>query len=71
MVTSGVGERPPRSGGVGGTNPGCKMSSRMCCTTQGIQLMFCGNWKVTFKNCVQIKTFLKSRKQRNEKTALP
>ena len=36
---------------------GCKIGSRMYCTTQRIQPIFCSNckWKVTFKNCIKIE----------------
>ena len=32
-----------------------KIGSGMCCTTWGIQPIFCNNckWKVTFKNCIK------------------
>ena len=35
---------------------GCKIGSRMYCTTWGIQPIFCNNckWKVTFKKCIKI-----------------
>ena len=34
---------------------GCKIGSRMYCTTRGIEPIFCNNckWSVTFKNCTK------------------
>ena len=53
--TSGV--RVIQSRGVGVQNVGIKTGSRMCCTTQRIQPIFCNycKWKVTFKSRINIK----------------
>ena len=42
---------------------GCKMSSRMYCTTWGIESIFCNNCKckITFKNCIKIFLYFRKR----------
>ena len=50
---------------------GCKIGSRMYCTTWGIQPIFCNSckWKVTFKNA-KIKFFKKEKFQDDRKWVL-
>ena len=44
---------------------GCKIGSRMYCTTRGMQPIFSNNckWKLTFKNCIKFKKLNKKEKK--------